>query len=801
MDNRNLNNNPNMELLAPEHLANRFLDRETRNWVAKYDPFVGRAIAWLTHQLSRPSRREFARMVTRPFEVSHPADRRLVSKKLRWFPASGLQTARCKLRTFLGAITMFSALAASCVAAPVLSPARVESINGRSAGTGQASGTVQPPTDIPGPGRLFVGTCYQPVDRSPAQIKADIAIMKGAGFNVVRMGDLSWDSFEPSEGKFTFGWFDKVMDQCQANGIRVVLDIPGSPAPIWLHHKYPGVDVVNAEGNRVPPAERYMDDISDPDYVRLVKQLAVAMLRRYAHHPAVLAIGYDNEVGNGFMSYSGADRKRFIAWLKARYGTIDRLNKVWSTQRWSRHLNSFDEVDIPLQGGPGPSERYLDLHRFWSDVVIHRLNELESVRRQYMAKTPTLSNLWDTAGRRGFDYLSSYRNYATFGAMGFYPGGPIDGSFEVALTRAGLDTPLWLNEFTAGGGGWYGDPGRSRMLAYVSLIMGSQGIMAWTFNSHSGGEEQALFGLVDHDGKPSWKVAEWGQIASDFKLLSKYGFPRELRPKVAIAYAFDSAVASAPPGPSSTTKQYFKASYYDQVQNAFEPLYKKNVDAAVINIAYENLNKYKLVIIPALYVMDPESAKAIRDYVKNGGTVLMTGYSAKVNEHAQWFETTLPGRLNDVFGLRTAAFYRNDSGVQFDLQGTSFSSNAQYYEILEPSTARELGAITNSPFPEHAPILTENRFGKGHAFYLATESTPSALTPVLEYVKRAAGIQDGLETPPGVYARVVEGRTFYVNTNYQPVSIPIDGSRKGLLSGKTYQGTLTLGPKSADLIE
>lgn len=82
----------------------------------------------------------------------------------------------------------------------------------------------------PGPGQLFVGTCYQPVDRSPEQIVRDIAIMKHAGFNVVRMGDLSWDSFEPEQGRFEFAWFDKIMDQMQAAGIRVILDIPGSPA-------------------------------------------------------------------------------------------------------------------------------------------------------------------------------------------------------------------------------------------------------------------------------------------------------------------------------------------------------------------------------------------------------------------------------------------------------------------------------------------------------------------------------------------------------------------------------------------
>ncbi len=657
------------------------------------------------------------------------------------------------------------------------------------------------PSNYPGVGHMFVGACYQPIDRTLSQIKADIAIMKSAGFNVVRLGDLSWDSFEPAKGKFTFAWFDKILDQMQAAGIRVVLDIPGSPAPIWLHRAYPGVDIVNQEGCRLPPAERYMDNISDPDYARHAKILAEGMLKRYAKHPAIVAIGYDNEIGNGFMSYSEADRQRFIAWLKKRYGTVARLNKAWATQRWSRRLGSFDDVDLPLKNGPGPSERYLDLHRYWSDVTVQRLKELEAVRRKYMPDTPTLSNLWDYAWRRGFDYLATYKEYVSFGAMGFYAGGPIDGSFQIMMTKGALPTPPWLNEFTAGGGGWYGDPGRSRMLALSTALIGCQGVMAWTFNSHSGGEEQALFGLVDHDGKASWKIGEWAQIAKDFKTLAKYGFPRYNEPEVAIAYSFEAAVASAPNGPSNTTKQYFKTPYMDQVQAAFEPLFKKNIDAAVINIGHESLAKYKLVIVPALYLLDEKSAKAIREYVSNGGTVLMTGYSAKMNENSQWFETGLPGRLGEVFGLRTAAFYRNDSGVNFMLNGKEHLSKAQYYEILEPSTAKELGAITNSYLPEHAPILTVNRFGKGQAFYLATESNVSAIAPVLDIVKKAAGIEDGPATPEGVYARVINGRTFYVNSNWNEVRIPIDGTKKGLLSNKAFTGELVIGAKDADLVE
>jgi beta-galactosidase len=651
----------------------------------------------------------------------------------------------------------------------------------------------------PGPGQLYVGACYQPIDRTPEEIDRDIAIMKHAGFNVVRMGDLSWDSFEPSQGNFSFEWFDKVMDKMQASGIRVVLDIPGLPAPIWLDRAYPGVDIVSQNGTRLPPAERYMDNISDPNYVREVAIFAEALTKRYAHHPAVIAVGYDNEIGNGFMSDSEADRQRFIAWLKARYGTIEELNKVWATQRWSRRLNSFDDVDLPLADGPGPSERYLDLHRYWSDVTVARLRELDAVRQRNMPDLPSISNLWDTASRKGFDYLSTYKSYVSYGAEGFYPGDPVSGAFGALMTKGDLPTPIWFNEFTAGGGGFYGTPGRSRMYAYLGLAMGAQGFLAWTFNSHLGGEEQALFGLVDHDGTPSWKVAEFGRIASEFKQLSKFGFPRYTHPQVAIAYSFDSFVDSNPNGPSNTTRQYFKPSYTEQVQGAFGPFFRANIDTAIINVGHDTLSPYKLVVVPADYVMDAASAKALRAYVSGGGTVLMTAFSAKVNEHGQWFDTPLPGRLSDVFGLKTNAFYDAAVPLKFQLDGNSIDTRVHRYEVLEPSTATVVARFTNTT--DHAPAVTINKFGSGNAIYLATESNPSAIGPLLNYLYNVAGIQPGPSTPEGVYARVVDGRTLFVNTTGEEKRIPITGTGKGLVSHRVFENTLVLGPMDADLVQ
>jgi beta-galactosidase len=652
----------------------------------------------------------------------------------------------------------------------------------------------------PGPGQLFVGTCYQPVDRSPAQIKQDIALMKAAGLNIVRMGDLSWDSFEPEEGRFTFEWFDEILNKMHAAGIRVIVDIPGQPAPIWLHKAYPGVDIVSQEGDVVNPASRYWDNISDPDYRRLARRLAEKMLQRYAKHPAVIAVGYDNEIGNGQVSYSKADRDRFAAWLQRKYGSIEALNKAWATQRWSRRINSWDQVDLPYFNGPGPNERYLDLRRYWSEDTINALKDLEVVRKKDAPNLPAVSNFWPTAWTKGFDWLRSFDQVSTYGAQGFYPGDPLNAAFELMMNKAGHDTPVWFNEFTAGGPGYYGTPGRSRMWAYFGLMYHGQAFLAWTFNSHLGGEEQALFGLIDHDDRPSWKLKEWGQIAGEFRKLQKLGFPRYQKPEVAIHLSYDTNwLTGAPQGSNNSTRDYFKGSYWDQAKAAFEPLFRDNIDASVIDVGYTPIDGYKLVILPSAYIVDQKTADTVRNYVAKGGTVIMTGYSAKVDETGKWFDTPLPGRLTDVFGLRTNEFYRFEQPLQVEFNGQTLTGSDSYYEVLEPSTATSLATFANTP--QRSPAITVNKFGKGRAIYLATAPQTEFLGPLIRSLYPTLGITPGPVTPEGVSARTVEGRTLYVNSKNVPVTVTIEGTKTGVLSHKSYTGQIQLPAFGAEIVQ
>jgi beta-galactosidase len=177
----------------------------------------------------------------------------------------------------------------------------------------------------------------------------------------------------------------------------------------------------------------------------------------------------------------------------------------------------------------------------------------------------------------------------------------------------------------------------------------------------------------------------------------------------------------------------------------------------------------------------------------------MTGYSAKVDETAKWFDTPLPGRLTDVFGLRTNEFYRAEQPLQVTFNGQTLTGSDPYYEVLEPSTASILASFSNTP--QKSPAITVNKFGKGRAIYLATAAQPEFIGPLIRSLYPALGIKPGPVTPDGVSARTVEGRTLYVNTKNSPVTVNFNGTKLSVLTHKTYAGKIDLPAYGVELLQ
>src|SRR5476651_2037491 len=497
---------------------------------------------------------------------------------------------------------------------------------------------------------LYVGTNYHPHDnKDPEKIEKDIELMKAAGFKAVRMGHLAWDSYEPSEGKFDFKWFDYVMDMMNKAGIKVILDIAIRPAPIWLHHKDPSIDVTSPGGVEQYPNHRYMDDIGDPMYQKYAVRYADTLTKHYAKHPALLAFGIDNEPGDGPISYSETARKRFVVWLTKKYSNIDNFNKAWATQRWSRRINEFDEIGLPVTGEKnGAPEKILDFRRFISDEVNRILFKVLDKVNTNAPGVLTNTNAWYFSSMRYFDYSEiAYSGEMAREGCGFYPGnslttnwGVMNANFVISRNQFESTNPFWCSEFTT----MTAVPNSIRKSAYATLMYGNQMVCGWTWQSMYSGEEQYLEGMLDWDGIPNRKYEEYKKIAAEFKKIEKF-FPYKLNPEVGLAFSFPSQIASSS----------FPEVQDQQLQACWNLFYSRNMDANVVEISKSPLN-YKLLFVPGVTVMDETTANKIRDFVKNGGTVVMTSNSAVVDETGKVFASTHPGRLSDVFGIRVAGY-------------------------------------------------------------------------------------------------------------------------------------------------
>ncbi len=89
---------------------------------------------------------------------------------------------------------------------------------------------------------------YMPEDLQPGRLEKDVALMKAAGFSVVRMGESTWSLWEPSDGHFEYAWMDRIVDAMGKAGIKVIM---GTPDVLDTD-----VDGTRASGNSRPSARR-----------------------------------------------------------------------------------------------------------------------------------------------------------------------------------------------------------------------------------------------------------------------------------------------------------------------------------------------------------------------------------------------------------------------------------------------------------------------------------------------------------------------------------------------------------------
>jgi beta-galactosidase len=708
------------------------------------------------------------------------------------------------------------------------------SIAAREQGSSQtmAAPPTSPPLDFP---TVLYGAAYyneyMPGDQA-ARLDKDVALMKAAGLNVVRMGESTWSLWEPEDGRFEYAWMDRIVDAMGKAGIKVILGTPTYSLPAWMAHQHPEIlaDRIPAGsfgGKPVPSVYgiRQNMDTDSPAYRFYAERLIRHIVAHYKDNPTVIGWQLDNETS----SYDAANRDVFIGfqhYLEKKFGTPEALSKAWFLNYWGENLHTWE--DLPTRDGTISTGYKLEWTR-WSQMrVTDFLHWQAGLVRE--CASPSQFVTTDYGGMMRHDVneeaIAEALDIPADNIYHFTPQDHYDGatqSIQADFSRSLKHGNFLVTETNAQSTDWSSAfqyppyDGQLREDVYTHLSNGANMVEYWHWASIAANQETYWKGILSHDLEPNRVYAEVSRTAHELEKIGPHIVGLKIRNQVAILWSRDSANAigfmpfssnaALPWEPGRAT-----ASYDSLVQQMHKSLYSLNVGSDFVFPTTQDFSAYKVLIVPALYIADDALLQRISDYVKNGGHVVMTFKSGFANENSAVRWVRAPGPLREAAGFSYQEFSNLEHPLA--LKGDPFHAEtanevSHWAEFLMLEHAKPL-AFYDHPFFGKWPAITENSFGTGSLVYEGTYLTDALQTAVIRDAVEKAGLAGpDQKMPAAVHVqhglnRMGKAVHYYFNYSGDEVKAAYSyGPGTNLLDGKAVarDGTLTLAPWDVAIVE
>jgi beta-galactosidase len=672
---------------------------------------------------------------------------------------------------------------------------------------------------------IYYGGDYNP-DQWPEEIwQEDMRLFKQAGINIVTLPVFSWAKLQPAEDTYNFQWLDKIMDLMAANSLYVCLATSTAAQPAWMSRKYPEMLPVDAEGRKRTHGGRVNFCPTNKKYREFSVKLAQRMAERYQKHPALAVWHIGNEYGN--YCYCENCAAEFRSWLKVRYGTIEELNRRWNMSFWGHTVYEWDEIVPPSYlnemgkdyfcGYPREYTCFqgisLDYNRFMSEASLDCYLGEYHVLKQITPHIPITTNLMGTF--KPLDYFQWAKNLDVV-SWDNYPSAD-DSMGNIALRHdlmRGLKDgqPFMLMEQTPSQQNWqpYNSlkrPGIMRLWSYQAMAHGADAIMFFQLRRSFGACEKYHGAVIEHVGHEDTRVfRECAQLGEELNRLGYSILDSRLQAKVAIVFDWENWWAlEYSSGPSRDLK------YVAQVEKYYNALFNMNIAVDIISPGAD-LSKYKLVIAPVLYMIKTGVAQRVEKFVEQGGTFVTTFFSGLVNENDLVTLGGYPGELRKVMGIwaeEIDALYPDMKNQVVmveplgDLGGVY--ECGLLCDLIHVESAKVL-AVYGKDFYVGRPVLTENSFGKGKAYYVASDPETTFIKGFIKYLCEGQGMKAPLEAVQGVEItqRFKEDQSFTFILNHRDEQVEInleDGRYRELISGQEKRGRMVLPAKDVAILQ
>jgi beta-galactosidase len=650
---------------------------------------------------------------------------------------------------------------------------------------------------------IAYGCDYNPEQWPESTWAQDVALMAEAGVNLVTVGVFSWARLQPAPGPLAAGWLDRVLDLLAGAGISVDLATATASPPAWLIAAHPEILPVTADGRRLAPGSRQHYCPSAPAYRAAAVDLARRMAQRYGQHPAVAMWHIGNEYGCHVPAcYCEQSARAFRGWLEARYGTLDALNDAWGGAVWSQDYTAWDQIEPPRTAPTfaNPAQQ-LDFARFSSGELLDCYRAERAVLAAASPGQPVTTNFMGL-----FRPVDQFRWSAELDVVSVdsYPD-PADAEAHIAsamaydLTRSvGGGRPWLLMEQAPSAVNWRAvnvpkAPGQYRGLSLQAVARGSDGVLSFQWRAAATGAEKFHSGMLPHAGTDSRVWRDVVSLGTDLRRLAPVAGSL-VRARAALLLDWESWWALELD--SHPTSHLHLAELLGEF---YRPLFEAGVN---VDFAHpeSDLSGYRLVVVPALYLVTDAGADNVRRFVAGGGTALVTFFSGIVDAQDRVRLGGYPVPWCELLGLRVEELAPLPAGLAVRLEGldaaAAGAAGRLWRDVIDLRGATPVLSFAEGHLAGEA-AATRHEHGRGEALYLGTLPDRATLARLVERACRRAGIERRTDLPRGVEAVRRGGYLFLISHLDRPVELELGAKRLDLLTGAMVGPVAPLAPRDA----
>jgi len=614
--------------------------------------------------------------------------------------------------------------------------------------------------------------------------KTDLVKIKGLGFNTVRTW-VEWNAGEPREGEYHLENLDLLLRLADEAGLKVIVQVYVDSAPEWVGAKYPEGRYAAQDGQPIPSqaAPGFCFDNKN------VRKAVLDFFQEVARHadkspafygwdlwsePAALnwaRVGYKAEP---MFCYCPASIERFRDWLQKKYGRLEKLNAAWH-----RTFTDWKQVEPPRFGTILTYTDFMDWRVYYgyklSEDLKMRNDAVRAVDASHVttshAPNPsplvrTLADPYDPTD----DFLM--KDSVNFFGTSFYPKlTAVEHNWTLNRRVLAMD----LTAAITGGRGFYvgelqsgyGVHGTTigsevsasdlEMWTWGMVSRGARAINYYAFYPMNAGYESGGYGMIRLDGTLTERSRRAGETAKAIEANSDLLL--SAKPKAA-----EAAILFSPLVPllGGYDEENSRTAMHKALAGYHRMFFERNIPVEILSsreLAGENLQKYKLIVLPYPLMMTNEEAAALREYVEKGGHLFVEARPGWVNEEGH-AEPAIPGfGWTEIFGVReTSIDPEKETAVNWDGASFTGASFAEHFTVLDDN------AKVVAKFADGTAAAYEHKYGKGDAILLGTfagqwnEANPAPLHPLGNILAKWAGLTlPDLKAPALVELREMNG--------------------------------------------